>query len=255
VTKDHPEHPAERTPARHPASHHLGVRLPTRNREGADAVELLRSGRSVIVTGFVGEGLELVAHQIEVLLTDDSAATGTVVERIRCTDVTTTDQISDAVGTVPSGDHQSVVLLEDAHRLTEAALLHARAVTAGRPTVWFVDGDVLHRSGGPGAAHVLPLTEAWLSGELERMDLRAVPRSELLDLVHGSAPNLDLDDLQLNTLVTLAEGNPGIALDLAQEALAYPRRVPRRYPRPGLDVTTFGQRPSQRMAPRYQRLG
>jgi DNA-binding NarL/FixJ family response regulator len=98
------------------------------------------------------------------------------------------------------------------------------------------------------------LSDAWLRGDLARIDVPPVPPSELLDLVLASEPQLVLDDLQLGTLISMSDGYPMVALDLAAEACAEPSRVPPRYPRPEVDVNTFGRLAQLRLAARLDSL-
>jgi DNA-binding CsgD family transcriptional regulator len=98
------------------------------------------------------------------------------------------------------------------------------------------------------------LSGAWLRGDLVHVNVPPVPRAELLGLIFAAEPELVLDDLQLGTLISLADGYPMVALDLAAEARTAPFRVPHRYPRPEVDVNTFGHMARLRLAARTEAL-
>lgn len=149
----------------------------------------------------------------------------------------------------------TVRVVDDLHQLPQqaAAVLTTALHTQRTPTVFVVDGDVLHAPAAETPA-LLPLIRSWERGELQRLDLGPLAEDETRNVIYAAMEPGALDDMQVATLAALADGQPLIAADLAAEASLYPQRVPRRYPRPGADVSVPAARALLRLRPRHLQL-
>lgn len=114
---------------------------------------------------------------------------------------------------------------------------------------YFVDADALRAR--PAHSETLRLLNgAWLAGAIQRLDMPPLTPQEVRSLISRIAAPGVIDDLQLQTLVELAEGRPLIAADLAHWARQDPGSIPRRYPHGGSWVSFLGSQAPQRLSAR-----
>lgn len=149
----------------------------------------------------------------------------------------------------PGVIHSADQLPDEAVSLIDAAINTGEA-----PMVYVLDGDALRTSQYNAESVVGLLASAWSRDGLDRVDLKPLSREEILALISDAVEPGVLDDLQLHTLVSLAGGQPLVAMDLVSEAMAAPARVPHRFPRPGVDTSAFGSRALLRVSRRYTHL-
>ncbi|WP_193627429.1 helix-turn-helix transcriptional regulator [Brevibacterium sp. CFH 10365] len=231
-----------------PAYDRLVHQAPTRSRESAQILDILRSGRSVVVACLTGDGALDFARSL-------SGALGQSEQSLlRVSTHTTTEEVAEFVDARRlSGGPR---IMSGAHLLSAAAepvidqALHA----SGVPIAYLVDGDRLRsvHSGGNGVLQ--QIADAWSTGHLERLDLARLTGSESLALVTGLSATIPLDDLQLRTLAALSAGRPLVAADLVAWAEEAPHRVPRHYPHSSFDTPFFGNRILSRLAVQYPQL-
>ena len=156
-------------------------------------------------------------------------------------------------GAAPRPGH-AIRVVEAAEQLPASSTAAVDSLVSDeRLTVaYFVDADAL-RAPAPDSPLAL-LRGAWLAGWLDRVDLPELPRSEVRRIILDICPAGTLDDLQIQTLIELAEGRPLIAADLATWARSEPELVPRRYPRAGVDSPYLGPLAPARLAGRATAL-
>lgn len=231
-----------------PAYDRLVHQAPTRSRESAQILDILRSGRSVVVACLTGDGALDFARSLATALGQPEQSL------LRVSTHTTAEEIAQFVDARRlSGGPR---IMSGAHLLSAAAepvidqALHA----SGVPIAYLVDGDRL-RSVHSGDNGVLQqISDAWSTGHLERIDLARLTGSESLALVTGLSATIPLDDLQLRTLAALSTGRPLVAADLVAWAEEAPHRVPRHYPHSSFDIPFFGNRILSRLAVQYPQL-
>lgn len=231
-----------------PAYDRLVHLAPTRSRESTQILDLLRSGRSVIVVCLSGDGALDFARSLAAALGHPDQAL------LRANAHTTAEEVAEFVDArrLTGGPR----ILSGAHLLTAAAgpVIDQALHTSRVPIAYLVDGDIL-RSVHCGDNGVLKqIADGWNSGEIDRIDLARLTGSESLALVTGLAATIPLDDLQLRTLAALSAGRPLVAADLVAWAEEDPHRVPRHYPHASFDTPFFGNRVLSRLSARFPQL-
>ncbi len=223
--------------------------FPTRHTELSRIAHLLNTGRSVMVVCLAGDGPAGLANELgrQVVAAGEPPA-----DVLRCSAHTKTATLESFLSQVPSTHPRILVapgLLPDAAvEVLDEALQPGQA-----PVAFFVDGDRL-RSVTDGDTVGGQLSAAWQNGDIDRIDLAPLTDHEVEAVIVDRLGPGVLDDLQVRTLVALADGQRLLAQDLVDDATAYPERVPRRYPRPGVDAATFGSFALSRMAARINRM-
>jgi hypothetical protein len=136
-------------------------------------IDQLRHGRSVLLTTAAGDAtaslVKLIAQTWE---------SGTVAGRARqvtCSPRTTADQVTRASAPVDTAvsEGSTMLILAEAHAVADdqAAACFAEP---GVPAVWCADADRLHQRGSATSMTAL-LSDAWLRGDLARIDVPPVP--------------------------------------------------------------------------------
>ncbi|MGO3153851.1 MAG: helix-turn-helix transcriptional regulator [Galactobacter sp.] len=223
--------------------------FPTRHTELNRIAHLLNTGRSVIVVCLAGDGPAALANELgrQVVAAGEPPA-----DVLRCSAHTTAATLESFLSHVPSTHPRILVapgLLPDAAvEIVDQALQPGQA-----PVAFFADGDRL-RSVIASDTVGGQLAAAWQNGDIDRLDLAPLTDHEIESVILDRLGTGVLDDLQVRTLIALADGQPLLARDLVDDATAYPERVPRRYPRPGVDTATFGSLALSRMTARINRM-
>lgn len=231
-----------------PAYDRLVHLAPTRSRESNQILDLLRSGRSVIVVCLTGDGALDFGRSLAVALgrTDESL--------LRISAHTTAEEVAEFVdaGRIAGGPR----IMSGAHLLTDdTAPVIDQALHVSRvPVAYLVDGDLLRTVHQGGNSVLKQIAMSWSAGEVDRIDLAPLTGSESMALVAGLSATTPLDDLQLRTLAALCGGRPLVAADLVAWAEEDPDRVPRHYPHASFDTPFFGTRVLSRLAPLYPRM-
>lgn len=231
-----------------PAYDRLVHLAPTRSRESNQILDLLRSGRSVIVVCLTGDGALDFGRSLAVALgrTDESL--------LRISAHTTAEEVAEFVDASRlSGGPR---IMSGAHLLTDdTASVIDQAIHVSRvPVAYLVDGDLLRTVHQGGNSVLKQIAMSWSAGEVDRIDLAPLTGSESMALVAGLSATTPLDDLQLRTLAALCGGRPLVAADLVAWAEEDPDRVPRHYPHASFDTSFFGTRVLSRLAPLYPRM-
>lgn len=232
-----------------PAYDRLVHQAPTRSRESAQILDLLRSGRSVVVACLAGDGALDFARSLATALGRPEQSL------LRVSTHTTAEEVAEFVDARRlSGGPR---IMSGAHLLSTAAepvidrALHVTSV----PIAYLVDGDRLRSVHSEGNGVLKQISDGWSAGELERIDLARLTGSESLALITGLSATVPLDDLQLRTLAALSAGRPLVAADLVAWAEEDPHRVPRHYPHASVDTPFFGNRVLSRVSSRFPLLG
>ncbi|MGM0697362.1 MAG: helix-turn-helix transcriptional regulator [Actinomycetota bacterium] len=231
-----------------PAYDRLVHLAPTRSRESTQILDLLRSGRSVIVVCLTGDGALDFGRSLAVALGRPDQSL------LRISAHTTTEEVTEFVdaGRIAGGPR----IMSGAHLLTDdTAPVIDQALHVSRvPVAYLVDGDLLRTVHQGGNSVLRQIAMSWSAGEVDRIDLAPLTGSESMALVAGLSATTPLDDLQLRTLAALCGGRPLVAADLVAWAEEDPDRVPRHYPHASFDTPFFGTRVLSRLAPLYPRM-
>ena len=231
-----------------PAYDRLVHLAPTRSRESTQILDLLRSGRSVIVVCLTGDGALDFGRSLAVALGRPDQSL------LRISAHTTTEEVAEFVdaGRIAGGPR----IMSGAHLLTDdTAPVIDQALHVSRvPVAYLVDGDLLRTVHQGGNSVLRQIAMSWSAGEVDRIDLAPLTGSESMALVAGLSATTPLDDLQLRTLAALCGGRPLVAADLVAWAEEDPDRVPRHYPHASFDTPFFGTRVLSRLAPLYPRM-
>lgn len=223
--------------------------FPTRRNELRRITQLLNSGSSVLVFCLPGDAPSSLAGDLAVMLQPAGDSQANV---LRCSSHTRLDALKNFLA---DGHGTSARILVGPSLMPDSAVeLIDEALQPGHPPVaFFVDPDRLSIT-APAQGVGAQLATAWQKGELDRIDLAPLTDPEIESAILDRLEPGVLDDLQVRTLVALAEGQLLLARDLADDATAYPDRVQRRYPRPGMDTATFGSLALSRMEARINGL-
>ncbi|UZD62173.1 helix-turn-helix transcriptional regulator [Brevibacterium sp. JSBI002] len=231
-----------------PAYDRLVHLAPTRSRESNQILDLLRSGRSVIVACLTGDGALDFGRSLAVAL----GRPGQTLLRVGAH--TSAEEVAEFVGASRLGGGPRI--MSGAHLLTDdTASVVDQALHVSRvPIAYLVDGDFLRAVHQGGNSVLKQIALSWSAGEIDRIDLAPLTGSETMALVAGLSATAPLDDLQLRTLAALCGGRPLVAADLVAWAEEDPDRVPRHYPHASFGAPFFGTRVLSRLAPLYPRM-
>ncbi len=231
-----------------PAYDRLVHLAPTRSRESNQILDLLRSGRSVIVVCLTGDGALDFGRSLAVALGRPDQSL------LRISAHTTTEEVAEFVdaGRIAGGPR----IMSGAHLLTDdtASVIDQALHVSRVPIAYLVDGDRLRTVHQGGNSVLKQIAMSWSAGEVDRIDLAPLTGSESMALVAGLSATTPLDGLQLRTLAALCGGRPLVAADLVAWAEENPDRVPRHFPHASFDTPFFGTRVLSRLAPLYPQM-
>lgn len=231
-----------------PAYDRLVHLAPTRSRESNQILDLLRSGRSVIVVCLTGDGALDFGRSLAIALGRPDQSL------LRISAHTTTEEVAEFVdaGRIAGGPR----IMSGAHLLKDdtASVIDQALHVSRVPIAYLVDGDRLRTVHQGGNSVLKQIAMSWSAGEVDRIDLAPLTGSESMALVAGLSATTPLDDLQLRTLAALCGGRPLVAADLVAWAEENPDRVPRHFPHASFDTPFFGTRVLSRLAPLYPQM-